>query len=332
MALPSSSPPSLAQITVPQGFRYVLHAEDYYGFLVQRRYQRLPPLPELSTLPKEHVWYEPYLHPFVHPLLVEEAGYTLAEVTAWLAAHPGQAFTHPEYAPLCLRWGDNPYAYRVARYIMPKPPAVIGGSFWMPPPPPQPLAFTPYTVWSTGQTYYRLNYPVPADDTWLTGVGLRWHTVQEQEEGSWEGWYTLDWEVVQAVAAHAQTPRYAVLQQLELPAHGVRLYRAPGVLAEEQRFLTAELAWACYAAAAAASAGERSAHGAQMYPRLAIGWEQGPEGARVYADKAVAATVSLATLLPVDPPYLVPRMAWGAAGEPFSSMWWPLLPDEALEG
>lgn len=289
----------------PEGLRYVLYAENYLGFLVQRRYRRLP---RTLKITRENItvtgdWYEPYLHPFMHPGLLKQTGLGPASLEKWLVEHPGEVFTHPTYASCCLRWGNNPLAYQVQAYPDAKRNRFLTARG------PQPLYFIPYTVWASGRTYYRLDATVPATDHWLSTAGMHWHEAEQGEHGSWTGWYALDWEVVQTVVATAPTARYAVLRQPTLPTYRVQLYQAPGLLTEERTLATAEVAWATYAAAPPAPH-ERTAVGAQVYPRVLLTSMAEDGTIRPYAEKAVLPDVSLAALPLPTPPYLVPRLIW----------------------
>lgn len=301
--------PVLVQVKTPVGFRYVLQAEDYLGFVVQRRYRRLPPpLPGAGESSLElGSWYEPYLHPYLHPDLVAAAGLDLSTLEAWLSAHPGEVFTHPQYAPLCLRWGVNAGDYHVQAHRPPPLPFFVTDRT------PRPLPVTPYTVWASGRTYYRLEAAdlAPGPAGWPASAGLQWHA----GEGPDAGWYTWEEQVLGAVAAAAPTPRTVELRQPPLPQHRLQLYQAPGLLVEDLPLATAELAWASYQAAPAAGL-ERPSAGAQVYPRVVLVRVEAAGRLQPYAEKAVAPATCLATLTLPAPPYLVPHRAWAPPEEP----------------
>lgn len=207
MLEPASLP--IAQVHTPQGsVWYVAQARSHDGFLVQRRYRGVgePNYSTYSTATADlwasHEYVEAYLEPLLNPGAVRAAGLSAASIREWVAAHPGEVFTHPIYAPLCLRWDDNAHGYRVEEC---KTPALT----------PEAVPFTPHTCWELGITYYQWAASPQAEEELLEQVRvparLREHIREIGQEGTWSGWYTTDHRALsEALAAQG---RHLVLAQ-----------------------------------------------------------------------------------------------------------------------
>jgi hypothetical protein len=304
---------ALAQVRFPGGFYYVMYAENHLGFLVQRRYRRLPTdnTTEFGSHAMTGAWYKPYLQPFLHPGLVARAGVERAVLQQWLDEHPDEVFTHPYYSSLCLRWGLNALSHHVQAYreLLPYAPEGWDG---VPVPFTRPLYFTPRTAWeNSGRTYYQLQESVPASECWPTKAGLHWHEADQEGEGSWTGWYTHDWEVVQAAAAMIQQRRYAALclPRRDAPVHLLQLYQAPGLLVEELTEQLPELAWAKYEATPTVMQAAHSC-GSHHYPRLVLSIRSANGQQRIYAGKGVEHTVSLTAIPQHSTVLLAPQAAF----------------------
>ncbi|UPL50191.1 hypothetical protein [Hymenobacter sublimis] len=337
----------LGQVLTPTGPRFVAHAHAYHGFLVQRRYRRLPvPADPFRTAEAPApVCYEPYLHPFWHPERVSAAGLSLPALEAWARDHPGQAFTHPTYRGLLLRW-DHPApgdAYRVSAYQLPAAVQEADDDWYVnvkarrPAERPPILFFTPTTDWVSGRTRYRLDHDVPAERSTLREAGLQW--VPQGEDGAAPGWYTREWAAAQAAAQAARLEGcVAALRQHPLPAPTLLVYEGPGLVRSRQSFATIEQAWAVYQQVPRAAA-ECTREGAQLYPRLALAWERGAHApAQLLADQAQPTGLVLHRGPDPTLPYLIPAFAFQRPGQPAAPAYapssdgqWVPVPDPALD-
>lgn len=201
MPEPTSLP--LAQVHTPQGsLWYVAQARSQDGFLVQRRYRGVGE-PNYSAygasssdLWASYEYVEAYLEPFLNLGAVQAAGLSATSIRAWVADHPGEVFTHPIYASLCLRWGVNAHGYRVEEL---EEPALT----------PEAVPFTPRTCWASGTTYYQWASSLKAEEDLLEQIRmtarLRDHVREIGQEGKWPGWYTTDHRALsQALAAQGR--------------------------------------------------------------------------------------------------------------------------------
>ena len=199
---PALLPPVLpiAQVHTPHGaVWYISYARRHDDFVVQRRYRGIG-APSYRQWPEFHptrVWkyyryVESYEEPFLNPGAIQAAGLSEKRIRKWNAAHPGAIFTHPTYAALCLRWGDNAHGYQVSEL----PEQVIE---------PGAVFLTPHTCWQSGTTYYHWGRATTADAELLEQVkmagGLRDHVRELGWEGSWQGWYTTDRRALERVLA-----------------------------------------------------------------------------------------------------------------------------------
>ena len=184
--MPVYSSLPIAQVHAPQGsIWYVANARSHDGFLVQRRYRGVgtpyysSSHASLLDLWVTHEYVEAYLEPFLNLGAVQAAGLSVTAIREWAAAHPGEVFTHPIYASLCLRWGENAHGYRVEEL---EEPALT----------PEAVPFTPHTYWESGTTYYQwASSPRADEDLWeqIRVLGLLHDHVQEiGQEGKWSGW------------------------------------------------------------------------------------------------------------------------------------------------
>jgi hypothetical protein len=184
---PVSAIPVLAQVQTPTGaIWYVPQARRHGDFLVQRRYVGSGNRTYSGAGQKGplHIYRErttPLLVPYLNPDAVQAAGLDITAIISWNAAHPGQIFSHPTYASLCLRWENNTHGYTVTA------------------PPPDPLQadevpFIPYTCWLTGATYYQLDAAAKEQvfNALRARAGLLLHEQEIGLEGSWPGWYVTD--------------------------------------------------------------------------------------------------------------------------------------------
>jgi hypothetical protein len=184
------APLPLAQVQTPTGsIWYIPRAQRHGDFVVQRRYQEVGKPSYSINKEKQQIWesalqLEAYLIPFLNPGAVRAAGLDMATIMAWNASHPGQIFTHPTYAPLCLRWGNNPYQYVVTEQV--QEPATESAAIF----------FTPHTCWVTGITYYELDVMADGQITNMLSAqaGLLQHGQEIGLEGSWLGHYVTDLE------------------------------------------------------------------------------------------------------------------------------------------
>ncbi len=257
----------IARVNTPRGaIWYIAHAREHHGFVVQRRYRGVG-APYYShehagsgrgRIWRDHRHVEPRVVPFLNPDAVRAAGLSLVAIHRWDAAHPGEIFSHPTYAPFCLRWGANPLGYGVEELIE------------------QPLSsaavpFTPRTCWKSGTTYYQLAL-APASqepavvDLLRAQAVLRMHDREMGWEGTWTGWYTLDRPAVERILAGVG--QYMTLAQPHL-LYGVWL--DTGRWSEEQRvvawYATAEEAQAHFLALPEDPAPTDGPFG---YPRVAV--------------------------------------------------------------
>jgi hypothetical protein len=208
---PRLSPaPVIAQIISPTTILYELEVFSHEGFVVTRRRRGIgPPQPvfEFSSDKEpsgvEYAAYQDYWHPILNELALVRHGLSSkakrAELQAWLAVPGNDAFTHPECAPLCLRWGENTDGIHVQKYTIP------AGN------PDYQAMFIPYSCWQSGLTYYALIDPYDrhfraAKELKAQGI-LQEHPEQIGTEGKWHGWYSTNWIALQqALATHRLTP------------------------------------------------------------------------------------------------------------------------------
>lgn len=225
----------IAEVHPPQGGpRYIAHARSHHGLVVQRRYRGVG-APRYSAdsegsgrLWKDHNRFAPHLVPFLNPGAVQAAGLSAPAVMRWSAAHPGHIFAHPTYAALCLRWGENPYGYRVEELEA------------------QPLQtndvpFTPHTCWHTGTTYYEFalaSADGEAVHRHLLARGLlRAHARELGQEGTWAGWYATDRPALEQALGGLR--RRVVLAQTQV-RYGVWLGPGPETAGLLAQYATAE--------------------------------------------------------------------------------------------
>ena len=193
---PVSAIPLLAQVQTPTGaVWYVPQARRHGDFLVQRRYvgdgNR-----KYSGGGKEgllHIYREraiPQFVPYLNPDAVQAAGLNMTAIMKWNAAHPGQIFSHPTYAPLCLRWEANTHGYTVTA---PQQSTLQADE----------VPFIPYTCWLTGTTYYQLDADAEQQTvaTLRARAGLLLHEREIGLEGTWPGWYVTNIGLVSEVLA-----------------------------------------------------------------------------------------------------------------------------------
>ncbi|MFD1874289.1 hypothetical protein [Hymenobacter bucti] len=155
--------------------------------------------------------------PYLNPNAVQAAGLDITAIMNWSAAHPGQIFSHPTYASLCLRWENNTHGYTVTA-----PPLVPLQADEVP--------FIPYTCWLTGTTYYQLD---AAAEEQIFAVlraraGLLLHGQEIGLEGTWPGWYVTDISLASEVLAELGQQVAVTCNQLY---YGVWIYPAePGFM------------------------------------------------------------------------------------------------------
>ncbi|MDO7884239.1 hypothetical protein [Hymenobacter cheonanensis] len=201
---------------------YVPQARRHGDFLVQRRYvgdgNRT-----YSGGSKEGLLYSyreratPLLVPYLNPDAVQAAGLDMTAIMNWNAAHPEQIFSHPTYAPLCLRWEANTHGYTVTA---PQQSTLQ----------PDEVPFIPYTCWLTGTTYYQVD--TAADQQIITALraraGLLLHEREVGLEGTWPGWYVIDIGLAGEVLAEIGQRVAVSCNQLY---YGVWIYpEEPGVM------------------------------------------------------------------------------------------------------
>lgn len=225
----SIAPLPIAQVQTPSGsVWYIAHARAHQGFVVQRCYRGVQ---ENASHRLGHRFFDALLQPFLNPGAVQAAGLTLAEVQDWMELHPGEIFTHPLYASLCLRWGTNAHGYRVEELA-----AWVAATEKVVP-------FTPHTCWYSGITYYQLalpepiSFPLAPDEALLLALlqdqaGLVRHEREEGTEGAWLGWYTTDRAAAEQALAFLD--RSLVLAQPSFH-YGVWLQLTPHDSGDEQR-------------------------------------------------------------------------------------------------
>ena len=235
-------PPALplAEVRTPTGaVWYIPHAQRYGDFVVQRRYRGTGE--PFYTLDEEEqaIWenigqFIAYLAPFLNPEAVRVAGFDLGSIMSQVAQHPEQIFTHPTYAQLCLRWGENAGGY-VVRERVPEPL-----------PDERAIPFTPYTCWLTGTTYYRLDFAEQGAvfEKLLLRASLRAHEQEIGLEGNWCGWYVTDLSAVGLVLA--ESGQYPVVSSAQ-SWHGLKVVDRPSGIEHWVRgYTTAEEAFALY--------------------------------------------------------------------------------------
>jgi hypothetical protein len=199
-------PPVIAQIISPSNILYALHVFASNGYIVTRRRRGIgPPLPvfefDSDTEPSriKYAAYQDYFHPIFNESALARSEVKRETIETWLAVAGNDALTHPDYAPLCLRWGENPGGLFVEEYIIP------AGN------PDNQKEFIPYSCWQSGLTYYRFSAPYDGGSRYekeLKAQGvLREHTEEVGSEGDWYGWYTTDLVALQgALAVYGLTP------------------------------------------------------------------------------------------------------------------------------
>ena len=189
----ATTPPLLpiAQVHAPHGaIWYIAHARSHHGFVVQRRYLRAS-----KALGGYEGYYQASMVPFLSPEAVQAAGLAMQDILQWSAEHPNEIFAHPQYAALCLRWGENAHGFQIGE--LPLSPATE-----------QQVPFTPHTCWQSGITYYQLAMPGAVEQTEPLLVarlrdlaGLEKHEWEIGEEGSWQGWYATDRAALEQILA-----------------------------------------------------------------------------------------------------------------------------------
>ena len=207
---PLTPAPVIAQIISPTTIIYELEVFSHNGFVVTRRRRGIGPPQPIFRLPSdkepykiEYAAYQDYWHPVFNELALVRHGLggksKRAELEAWLAVPGNDAFTHPECAPLCLRWGDNTDGLHVKKYTIP------AGN------PDYQAMFIPYSCRQSGLTYYAHIDPYghhsrAAKEMQAQGI-LQEHTKEIGAEGNWHGWYSTDWIALQqALATYRLTP------------------------------------------------------------------------------------------------------------------------------
>ena len=216
--LPSALP--LAIVRTPQGRSwYIPHAQRYAGdFIVQRRYQAVGKPQYLFEEEFGRAWEDTrriaaHWIPYLNLDAVQAAGLDVAAIMAWSVAHPNQIFTHPVYAPLCLRWGENAFGYTITEQVQ---QLVVDDA----------VPFTPHTCWLTGATYYQLGFVEQEElfDALYQGAALEEHLQELGLEGTWRGWYATDlWKIEQVLAKRGQ---HVVLANAQV-SYGVWLQIEP---------------------------------------------------------------------------------------------------------
>jgi len=236
--LPVAVTPILAQVQTPTGgIWYVPQARRHGDFVVQRRYEGSGGY-IYSGAGQEgplHAYREqttPLLVPYLNPDAVQAAGLDMKAIMNWNAAHPGQIFSHPTYAPLCLRWEANTHGYTVT--AQQQNPLSVDA-----------VPFTPYTCWLTGVTYYQLDAAERQTIAALRArAGLLHHEREIGLEGTWSGWYVTDISSAGEVLAEIGRQVAVTCNQLY---YGVWVYPdAPGFMHWLSVHSTAEEALVVY--------------------------------------------------------------------------------------
>lgn len=245
-SLPIPSLPLLAEVRTPTGaVWYVPRALQHGPFLVQRRYVGVGATyysnysysnrAEARMLYAQRERAVPVLVPYLNPGAVQAAGLDIAAIMAWSAQHPGQIFSHPTYAPLCLRWGDNAHEYSVTAHT---PEATFAK---------EEILFTPSTCWLTGTTYYQVDADKIEEQVFTILVAQAGLLPHEQEfglEGTWSGWCLTN---IDAAAKILATTDHRVRIACLPLYYGAWLYPdAPGVIHWLNVSTTAEEALAIY--------------------------------------------------------------------------------------
>lgn len=153
--------PRLAVVHTTRGTSYVPRTCDYKGFLAQRYYRgvglahrwydSVPPGKLGGQLWEDYSHCAPYYRPVLNRVAVEEAGLVYSEVVEWANAYGEATFTHPTYAPLCLRWGANTYGSFVSELKSPVDQSMQ-----------QAICFTARTNPVTREHHYHLESPLLA--------------------------------------------------------------------------------------------------------------------------------------------------------------------------
>jgi hypothetical protein len=251
--------PSLAQVDFPNRPQpwYIAQARNHQGFVVQQRYRGVGEptygRDAYGRLCENFQEVESYLQPFLNPEAVRAAGHSLSAILRWSAAHPGEIFTHPTYAALCLRWDENTQGVSVKEMLT--PPLVA-----------EEVPCTPHTCWKTGITFYQLGKMGATAEGLLVQLkeraGLEDHEQERGLEGAWQGWYSTDRARLETVLA--AFGKRLVLTQPKIE-YGVWVQTEASD--QEQlltSYATAEQAWEHFSEMPAV-AGDTSA-----YPRLTI--------------------------------------------------------------
>ena len=128
--------PVIAQVISPTAILYALQVYPHDGYVVESRCRGIgPPQPffEFSsdTEPRgiRYAAYEEYYHPVLNEPALARSGVKREDIEAWLKVPGNDALAHPEYASLCLRWGENPGGVYVQEYQNTKlylPPSPAG--------------------------------------------------------------------------------------------------------------------------------------------------------------------------------------------------------------
>lgn len=199
-----SPPPVIAQVISPTTITYVRQAFSHQGYVVTRRSRGIgPPQPVVTSQPDTaekatYAAYQDYYHPVFNKAALAHSPVQRTEIEEWLKVPGNDAGTHPQYAPLCLRWGENPGGIFVSPYKMP------------PGNPAQQVGFIPYSQ-DSGQTIYYLIDPVwngsPYARQLLADGILQQHADLADAAGAWRAWHSTDWPALQrALAVYSLTP------------------------------------------------------------------------------------------------------------------------------
>lgn len=235
--------PVIAQVISPTAILYALQVYSHNGYVVESRRRGIgPPQPffEFSsdTEPRgiRYAAYQEYHHPVFNEPALARSGVKREAIEAWLKAPDNDALTHPDFEPLCLRWGDNSEGIYVQEYVVP-----AGNSEHQ-------IVFTPFSCWRSEITYYRIHSSFSGNsrhEKALKEQGiLREHTAEINSEGDWYGWYSTDWVAVQrALAALRLTP---VLAQV-ITHYWVSLYEREDEITWTEHFYLESEALARYA-------------------------------------------------------------------------------------
>ncbi|GAB2478279.1 hypothetical protein GCM10011375_18850 [Hymenobacter qilianensis] len=211
LRFPERIAPKLVEVQKPSGgYGYVPNAFNYQGFLVQRLYVGVGPpqrwrepttSQQVGRLWETHASFTPHLFPIVSAEAVRAAGLDYSVISAWITEHKEAVFTHPTYAALCLRWGENASGYQVVPVDLSFPAAEPG----------EPVYFTPRTDWRTGHTRYHLATPLaeksPLHLALQSQAGLA--VSSWRAGGAWKRWSIDDLPAARRVlAAHGNYPSW----------------------------------------------------------------------------------------------------------------------------